>query len=279
MYACSAARSGCGALLRTDRSFYDSWPADRETEPVTSVRCPSHRSCWPAGVSRCRTRRCGSCARPDGHCRSSAPRADRHLLRGGPSAELTAEVTLQPVRRLASTPPSCSATSCARRRHRDRRGHPTGGRAGLRRAVPVRGRPRPAAPARARRRPAVVIEAVRLRGRARGAAHRVRRRARSRSPATCRGRPVARLRQDQSADARRPGLVEPACSNAWRRSRSPACGPRSKPAPPPCSCSTAGPARWPRTTTRRTCCPPRRAILDGPRRPRRAPHPLRRHHR
>ena len=58
------------------------------------------RSCAPAGASRCRTRRCGSCARPAGRCRSTASCA-RASRCSTPAArpDLVTEITLQPVRR------------------------------------------------------------------------------------------------------------------------------------------------------------------------------------
>ena len=80
---------------------------------------------------------------------------------------------------------------------------------GRQRAVPLRGRPRPAAPLRARRRRALRRRDGAPRGRRarRHAAHRLRRRAVHGRQLPDRGSPVAHLRAHQGDDARRPGAV------------------------------------------------------------------------
>ena len=90
-------------------------PAPIGATPVMTSGEGRARSSPPAGASRCRTRRCGSCARPAGPCRSTGRPAampassSRSAPRSWPPSSPCSRSA-----GTASTPPSCSRTSWSR---------------------------------------------------------------------------------------------------------------------------------------------------------------------
>ncbi len=77
------------------------------------------------------------------------------------------------------------------------------------------------------------------------------------------GRPVAHLRQGEGADARRARCCGRSSRTGWPPWRWPRSGPRSPREPRPCSSSTAGRDRSHPTSTRASPCPPPVAVLEG----------------
>ncbi len=211
--------------------------------------------CWcarrPAGPVR--DRRCGSCGRPAGRCRSTgAARAGTGMLRGLPDAgpgHRDHPAAGAPARRRRGDPVLRHRGAAGRGRRRTSRSSPGSGRWSRSRSAPMTDldRLRPLDPSDV---PDLDPGGVRAGGRAgRDAADRLRRRAVHAGQLPDRGRPVHGARPDQGADARRAGAVARPAGPAGRDLGDLPAACRSRPARPRCSCSTRGPGRCPPPTT------------------------------
>ena len=197
--------------------------------------------------ARCRTPRCGSCARPAARCRSTA-RSARASRCSSPACgpDLVTEITLQPVRRhgvdaaiFFSDIVRAAQGGRRRPRHQARRR--------------ARSSPSPSAPAPTStgcrdltpEHVPYITEAVRPLVGELGATPLI---GFAGAPFTLasylvEGGPSQEPRAHQGADVRRPAAVGRPAAPGSRRSPGRSCGCRSRPAPPPSSCSTRGPAR------------------------------------
>ena len=201
------------------------------------ARAPARRGC-----------RCGSCARPGGRCPSTGrsgaraasstpsarpgPRRRDHPAAGAPLRRRRRH-PLQRHRR-AGRPPSASASTSRRASARSSRSRsaPPPTSTGCARSSPRSTRP-------------TSLETVRLVVAELGATPLI---GFAGAPFTVasyliEGRPSRTYGLHQGADARRPDAVARSCSTGWPTWPSPRCARRSRPAPAPSSCSTAGPAR------------------------------------
>ena len=155
---------------------------------------PTPSSSPPAGASRCRTPRSGSCARPGGRCPSTGPaRGTGTSWTPSPTPSWPPRSPCSRSAATAWTPPSSSPTSsCRCTPSASGSTWSPGAARSSTEPLPRRRRPRPAAPARARRGPPYVPETVRRspRARADGPAHRLRRGTVHRGQLPGRGRAV-----------------------------------------------------------------------------------------
>ena len=230
---------------------------------------PARTSCAPASGNRSPARRCGSCARRAGRCPSTGPRvATGSILSAIGDASLSAELTLQPVRRygvdaaivFSDIVVPLHAIGFGVEVEQGRGpvvAEPFRSEADLARLRPFE--PDADAP--------YVAETVRpgapRAGRVGGGADRVRRRTLHRGQLPGGGRPVAHLRPGEVAHARRPRAVGPADRPAGRHGGGLPAGPDRGRRARRCSSSTAGPARSRPAEYARFALPATRAVLEG----------------